>query len=269
MVTARTVQESLPSVVVDAARTVAEVVVPRRRQAAAERRRGQAESLALARAVSPDGVVLSGLFTGLRMPLETSWSGMAAYLAGTYEEELRPHLERFVAAGPSLVIDVGAAEGYYAVGLARLLPDTPVIAFDIDPRARAVCRQTKALNEARNVRVRGRTKPSELNRVLRPGALVLCDCEGYEIELLDPVHVPSLRSASILVETHDFVDPNISTVLVERFEQTHQIETVVATSRPATLPHLAHLEPEVREVAIDEGRPTDPWPMRWLALEPS
>jgi hypothetical protein len=40
------------------------------------------------------------------------------------------------------VINVGCAEGYYAVGFATRMPETDVIAFDIDPIAR---RQTRHL----------------------------------------------------------------------------------------------------------------------------
>jgi methylase of polypeptide subunit release factors len=37
------------------------------------------------------------------------------------------------------VIDIGAAEGYYAIGFARRLPAARVIASDLDPVARLLC----------------------------------------------------------------------------------------------------------------------------------
>lgn len=246
----------------------ADLLSPTRRRDRVRYRMTSSDSRKLARSVAPDGKVLAGVFQGLQLPMETSWAGMSAYLAGTYEAELVPSLKRLIANPPSLIVDVGAAEGYYAIGLARLLPDTPIHAYDIDPEARRICRQTRALNAAANVRIHGRIKLRDLERRLRPGAFVICDCEGYEIDLIDPVVVPSLREASAIVELHDFVDPTISARLVDRFADTHRVEVVSAKQRCNDLPQLRHLDPKLRAAAVDEGRPTEPWPMRWLILEP-
>ena len=40
--------------------------------------------------------------------------GGLARLAGSYEEELAPYLRQLVAVRPETVIDIGAADGYYA-----------------------------------------------------------------------------------------------------------------------------------------------------------
>lgn len=268
MANPRSLAAFLPSWVADAGRTGAELLSPSRRRDRARARIRLNDTISLATAISPTGTVLAGIFEGLRLPVDASWAGMSAYLAGTYEEELVPSLRRLIAASPSLVIDVGCAEGYYAIGLARLLPETPIHAYDIDPYARRVCRRARDLNAADNVTIHGRIKPSDLERRLCPGALVICDCEGYEVELLDLSAVPGLAAASLIVETHDFVDPTISATLGERFAATHHVETVSAQVRCPEVPQLAHLNPQARAAAIDEGRPNEPWPMRWLILEP-
>ena len=58
-----------------------------------------ARDVELARKVSPDGRVLSGIFEGMTMPLEVSWGGLSARVAGSYEEELVPDLAALIAAG--------------------------------------------------------------------------------------------------------------------------------------------------------------------------
>src|SRR4051794_23892795 len=50
--------------------------------------------------------------------LEATSGDLVAKLLGAYEEELHRVLERWIASGAGTVIDVGSAEGYYAVGLA-------------------------------------------------------------------------------------------------------------------------------------------------------
>ena len=39
------------------------------------------------------------------------------------------------------VVNVGCAEGYYAIGMARLMPNSLFLAFDINPKAIECCRE--------------------------------------------------------------------------------------------------------------------------------
>jgi hypothetical protein len=83
--------------------------------------------------------IRSGLFAGMSYLPDASEGSLMARLLGTYEAELRPHIEALVAEGLDCVIDIGCAEGYYAVGLAYRFPNLEVFAFDIDETARTAC----------------------------------------------------------------------------------------------------------------------------------
>lgn len=213
--------------------------------------------------------MLAGPFAGLRLPADASWGGSAARLAGTYELEVAGLIEDVVRRRPPLIVDVGAAEGYYSLGLARALPDSRVLSYDIDPAARRLCSAGVASNGLSNIDVRGRVTPAELQRRLVAGAFVLSDCEGYELELLDPVAVPALREALMLVELHEFVAPGLTETVLARFAATHC--ATVIDARPRTshdAPHLRHLAEDQVDRVLDEGRPTDPHPMQWAFLVP-
>ena len=67
-------------------------------------------------------MIRSGPFAGMRYVDTATEGALVPRLLGTYESELHPYLKRFAAEGCEDVIDVGCAEGYYAVGLARLMP---------------------------------------------------------------------------------------------------------------------------------------------------
>jgi predicted O-methyltransferase YrrM len=73
---------------------------------------------------------------------ETVWGPITPKWLGCYELELHDIVETAIACRYDRVIDVGCAEGYYAVGFAWRMPETEVITFDIDPIAR---RQTRRL----------------------------------------------------------------------------------------------------------------------------
>src|ERR1700686_4848787 len=66
------------------------------------------------------GVVQSGPFKGMRLSDQTTWGDgdLGAKILGCYEQELWPHLEGARRGAYRRVINVGCAEGYYAVGLA-------------------------------------------------------------------------------------------------------------------------------------------------------
>ena len=71
-------------------------------------------------------------------------------------------MEGFVALGHSTVLNIGCAEGYYAVGLARRMPQARVLAFDINRTAQDTCRALAAKNGvADRVQVSGLFKPAD------------------------------------------------------------------------------------------------------------
>lgn len=209
-------------------------------------------------------VTLAGPFAGMRYVRQSIGSVAVPKLVGSYESELHAYVERLAGKGYSQVVDVGAAEGYYAIGLARRLPRAEVVAFDTDPVARRLCAEMARLNGvADRVRVRGRCGPDELRAVLRPGALVVCDCEGYEAELLDPGRVPALASADLVVELHDGRADGTGPV-VDRFRATHDVELVPVAGRdPGAYSSVAFLAPADRALALSELRPA---PQRWAVL---
>jgi hypothetical protein len=210
--------------------------------------------------------VLAGVFAGLRITTETSWASAARYLSGVYEEELHASILEVVDARPPIVVNIGAAEGYYAVGLARLLPQSVIHAYDVDPEAQRALRRTVKLNGVTNVRVHGRVTTTELQRILVPGAFVLSDCEGYELALLDPQKVPALRTATVIAELHDMIKPATSDIVMRRFRATHEISLVDEQHRaPDELVQLGHLTPAEIPAALDEGRPGR---MQWAVMFP-
>lgn len=199
--------------------------------------------------------------------LEATSGDLVAKLLGAYEAELHPTLERWIASGATRVLDVGSAEGYYAVGLAYAMPEAAVYAYDIDPDARARCAQLAALNGVMaRVVIRGECTPESLNEHPESDVLLLSDCEGYERVLLDPAATDRLARWSILVELHEFLDLGITDVLDARFRSTHDIELIEGVLRDgAAYPELAEVPDRERRALLSENRPGA---MRWMALTP-
>jgi hypothetical protein len=219
-------------------------------------------------AASHELVVRRGPFAGLRYPESLMDAGdLVSKIVGSYELELHRVLEEWAARRPARVVNIGAAEGYFAVGLARALPDAAVFAYEIDEATRGRCIQLAEANEVSDrVRVRGECTADDLDALGPAEAVLLSDCEGCELQLLDPARVPALRSWELLVELHDFVDPTISQRVPARFADSHEIVLIPSRSRAnESPPELSELEPRDRQLLLSERRPA---PMQWAWMRP-
>jgi hypothetical protein len=216
-------------------------------------------------------VVQSGPFAGMVLPDRAARGDgdLLPKLLGFYEEELHTFIEGIVSTEPDLVINVGAAEGYYAIGMARLIPGAFVHAFDTEAKSQEICRLAATLNDVSNrVSVTGQCTPDLLQAILPRGRspVIICDCEGYERTLIDPHRVPALRAATLIIECHDFIDPSITQTLVDRLSATHTLEGIREGARdPNVSPFLQALDSLDRWLAICEYRPTM---MHWIVARP-
>lgn len=215
------------------------------------------------------GRVEAGPFRGMRLVPKTSWGDgdLAAKLLGFYEEELIGEITRASVANYRVVINIGCAEGYYAVGLARLMPNARIVAFDTDPKSCEICKENAAVNGvADRVEVRGNCTIESLQSILSEAhhALLVVDCEGAEHDLLSPSELPALNRCDMIVECHDFVDRSITATLRQRFASSHDIELIPQAGRN---PHRSELLRPFAELScwliICENRPEA---MHWLVF---
>lgn len=213
--------------------------------------------------------VRRGPFEGLRYThvRDPAPGDLVAKLVGTYERQIYPWLrDEWISADLDLVIDVGCAEGFYAVGLAHAMPRTEVHAYDTYQPARRQCARLAQHNGVEDRVVVGETcTPATLAAVGHANVALLCDCEGYEKALLDPVLAPNLRYWSMIVEQHDNVDPSISSTLKQRFHDTHEIAVIdYVPADPSTIPELSWMSDRQVNLVINER----PQGMSWALFRP-
>ena len=209
--------------------------------------------------------VLAGPFAGMLLPSQHSWGSgdKAPKTLGCYEEELHDSLEKAIMQKPEVVVNVGCAEGYYAVGLARRLPDARVVAFDLDATARGVCEASARENDVASLELREGCMPDALLELCGGhSALVVMDCEGGELSLLTPAIMAGLRRANVIVECHDFANPATTAAVREALSQFHDVSAIVEGPRdPNRYEVLRHLPSADRWLAVCEFRPST---MHWL-----
>lgn len=200
--------------------------------------------------------VKSGPFAGMRYPDATVQTrNLIPKILGSYESEIYPWIDEVLKQDYRTVVNVGCADGYYAVGLAMCMPHTRIIAFDTDVWARSSTRLLAIENKVQNVRVEAMCTPKWLNGNLERDSFLLVDCEGYERVLLDPSASPCLYDCDILVELHEHLVPGLMDTIQTRFISTHRIAFVTSVEKdPADFPALSVVPPSMREKVISEGR---------------
>jgi hypothetical protein len=193
--------------------------------------------------------VLQGPLQGLNFLPQSAEGCHVAKLLGCYEQPLQPYIERAVHDGYETILNIGCAEGYYAVGMARRMAATQVLAFDLNEKAQVVCRQLAEKNgvtERVHVGALFRTEDFSLHSAKR--VLVFCDIEGAERQLLDPLAAPALTGMDLIVEAHECLVPGLTQLLVERFSPSHDITVVEDDGQrnleaaPPWFRNLAHLD---------------------------
>lgn len=222
------------------------------------------------------GRVMTGPFKNMALHLSAgSDRDHLSYLLGTQELELHATIEAIISNGHESVINIGAADGYYAVGFAHAMPSARVIAFEALPQHHAPLWKTaEANNVADRISLHGFCTPADLEEVLRTAGskpLVFCDIEGGEMSLLDNLAIPALEHAEILVETHDDMAPGCSAAICRRFAQTHTITSILAQPRRLAdfpsrqIPKVAKWMPRTAVELMNERRTSV---QEWLHLVP-
>lgn len=211
--------------------------------------------------------IMTGPFAGMIYTEDAICSEKWPKLLGTYELELAELMEELLGKGFSRLIDVGCAEGYYAIGFARRCRNIRVLAIDPLREAGRRLRRLASANEVLDqIEFRRWVSIRALDSLVDDSTLIVMDCEGVEIGLLNPDKQKRLHLAEIVVEVHDFARPGMTEELTARFRRTHDHRVIEQQGRnPERYPCLASLDKKSQKKLLDERRPRN---LRWLHLIP-
>jgi hypothetical protein len=220
--------------------------------------------------LNDDWTVRHGPFSGMKFaPVPPPNSFLTPKVIGCYESQIHQWINDAIAYRYDRILDIGCAEGYYAVGFALKSRNSTVYAYDIDQRSRGNTAALARLNSiAEKVHVRGPCTFDEFNREVSNRTLIFCDIEGSEFDLLRPDLAPALSRVDLIVEMHDFCRPGVTETLVQRFLPSHRIEIVYHCAKyAAEFPVLKAVPAREHALLLEEGRPRNQCWMRLLAKQ--
>ncbi|CAF4927163.1 unnamed protein product [Rotaria sp. Silwood1] len=225
------------------------------------------------KSVFPTLIVKNGIFKGMKYPeAKSAGSTIFPKILGSYEKEIQPILEEICQKKYTEIVDVGCAEGFYAVGLAMRIPTATVYAFDVDEVAINLCKKMAELNGVGDQVILGSFCDAETlkNLPITEKRLIVCDCEGFEKQLFTEDLIPFLAKDDLLIEIHDMKDIEISTTIRERFAKTHKIETIesiddIKKALNYSYKELENYDLATRKILLAENRAAI---MDWFYLTP-
>ena len=209
-------------------------------------------------------IIFQGPFKDIEFLEKSSEGCHMAKLFGTYEQPLHQYIEEIISSNYQTIFNIGSAEGYYSVGLAKRMPKTNILSFDIDISAQKACLELATKNNLQDlINIKAEFHPSILSDYKDSKNLILCDVEGEERKLLDIENYKVLKEIDILVESHECLQPGITKELITKFSATHKIIVIQDNGQrslsiqPDWFLNLSHLD---QLLAVWEWRsgPT-PW----------
>lgn len=218
--------------------------------------------------------VINGPFKGMKYEGNSICSTSDPKFLGTYEIELATALLNWKGIHFKTIIDVGAAEGYYAVGLSLLFPLSHVVAFESTELGKTNIRQLAQHNKVSDrIEIQGHCDLKQLKYAISniSPVLILMDIEGGERDILVPKEIQALINSHIIVELHDCFDPGVGELIKNRLSTSHYIEEIWSRERqysdftqPKNNLLRSFILPYLKKYA-SESRPER---MRWFICTP-
>lgn len=210
------------------------------------------------------GVVQRGPFTGLVLDGESNISKgpLAAKLFGLYEWRV---LEQIRTLGPfEDVLNIGAADGYFSLGLLKAGLARRSICYEMTQEGRdAIRRNAERNGVCEDVVIKGKADETIIDDLPPLGfnpanALVLCDIEGGEFDVLTGPLLDFLAPAVMIVELHDRIHsgkPDRRDEIIKRLPASVDFEIITTVPAPwSGIEDIEALSDNDRALVLSEGR---------------
>lgn len=217
--------------------------------------------------------VAYGPFKGM-MISDNVWWGKHDVLA-KYLGEYEPHItEKLIELSRNYnhFIDIGAADGYYAIGLLCSESYESVTCFEISGKGRSTILENALLNSKKErLKILGEANAESISKELKScgPSVVLCDIEGAEFTLLNRNFLQAIKDCTVIIELHDDVisgPPNRRKNLIKNANEFFNVDFIDRKApKIFEFEEIRSWNDDLRLLAFSEDRPVQ---MDWLVLTP-
>ena len=218
--------------------------------------------------------VAYGPFKGMQLNKNIWWSrnDLITQTLGIYEEHILEKIKFFSKYGATAFIDIGAADGYFAVGMAYSKLYEKVYAFEIEEDGRnRIIENALRNNCEKKIQVFGKANLKSIKKItaIEKKATFLIDIEGSEYDFLDTNMLEALANHFVICELHPWLVNDgemLQEKLLESASSFFDVDLIKRESyNPNNFSDFDNLSDEERLIAVGEGRERN---MYWMILSP-
>ena len=217
--------------------------------------------------------VAYGPFKGMSLPKNLWWGDdRITQTLGIYEEHVLKQLIENRNQGATKLIDIGAADGYFAIGMTFSKIYQTCIAFEISEEGRKRISENAKSNRCEDcIEIHGEADLESLTEALSgpETSTVLIDIEGCEYDLLNDKMLKLLSDSFVICELHNnLIDDGLARerALLQRASKYFNTSLIKReTYNPNAFSELNHLDDTHRLIAVSEGRSKN---TEWLVCSP-
>ncbi len=207
------------------------------------------------------GIVDRGPFKGMSLGKKIHWgkADVASKIFALYESELLDIISRN---SFTSLINLGAADGYYPIGMLMHNMVNHAYCFEENPLGKKFILENAELNNIKGaISIYGRAD-AKFYKQLPEGIaggnnLLLCDIEGGEFELFTADVVQAFSQSTFIIEIHGFKFINGAErkeALIELFNN-HNVEIIKSQPKQwSDIPQIIALNDNDRALVCSEGR---------------
>ena len=217
--------------------------------------------------------VQNGIFKNLKINKDISWGSgdIASKIYGLYENKIQRLLAEIK---KPILIDIGAADGFFAIGCLHSKVSKYCYAFEQSSSGRAALSKTAKMNKVSNkITIIGKVTNENFISLLPQGmnfsdTVLLCDIEGQEYNFFTDQILKKLKKSHIIIEIHN-TNTNTNTDeinLMRRIKKLFKITIIFGNDNDySNLPEIHELKDIDRNLISCEGRS---YIGKWWYLKP-
>jgi len=215
------------------------------------------------------GEIAYGIFKGVKINSHSDWSGTkdtGPKILGLYENQILKWIQQ---KNFDLLIDIGAADGYYALGILSSKIASRAVTFEISVNDREITKASAINNSVDDkIFIRGEATTSEIIETLKScsNGLIIIDIEGGEYNLVTSELLDAAKNCWLVIEIHEILNKDIQVNMLNLCKESHDFEELTSLERNFPKDSFTEkLTDNERALLLSEGRP---YAMSWMCLSP-
>ena len=205
-------------------------------------------------------IVQNGVFKNLKINKDVTWGrgDIASKIYGFYENKIQEKLKEIK---KPILIDIGAADGFFAIGCLYSKLSKYCYAFEQNETSRLALRKTAEINKVTNqISIMGKVDNQSFlsslpNNLELSKTVILCDIEGEEYDFFSETILKKLKKCNLIIEIHNESSNSKETTLLKLAKKYFNVNILLDNNKDMSEITILHNLNDIdRNLIACEGR---------------